>query len=117
MRVYEGALRDGIPNVAQAFVYTCARNLLVDRARRVQVVSFDVVADLEELPEQPTTGFTPEKLADVRHELGLLQEALANLSPRCKQVVMMRELEGLSQKEIASQLGISEGIRQNERAG
>jgi len=109
VRVYEAAARDGLPASTPAFVFACARNLLVDRARRAQVVSFETVADLEEMPEQPQADFTPERLADARQELRLLQVALDDLSPRCREVVMLRKIEGLSQKEIAKRLGIAEG--------
>jgi DNA-directed RNA polymerase specialized sigma24 family protein len=47
-RVYESAAVRR-PECAQAFVITTARNLLIDRARRSQVVSFETVADLETL--------------------------------------------------------------------
>lgn len=109
VRVYEAAARDGLPASAPAFVFTCARNLLVDRVRRAQVVSFDTVADLEDLPEQPQSDFTPERLADARQELQLLQVALDDLSPRCREVVVLRKIDGLSNKEISKRLGIAEG--------
>jgi RNA polymerase sigma-70 factor (ECF subfamily) len=109
VRVYEAVTRDGLPASAPAFVFTCARNLLVDRVRRAQVVSFDTVADLEDLPEQPQSDFTPERLADARQELALLQVALDDLSPRCREVVVLRKIDGLSNKEISKRLGIAEG--------
>jgi RNA polymerase sigma-70 factor (ECF subfamily) len=109
VRVYEAASRDGLPDATAAFIFTCARNLLVDRARRAQIVSFDTVADLEELPDVPQADFTPERLADARQELRLLQVALDDLSPRCREVVMLRKIEGLTHKEIAKRLGIAEG--------
>jgi len=109
MRVYEAAVRDGKPDATAAFVFTCARNLLVDRVRRAQVVPFETVADLEELPVQPSEEFTPERLVDSKQKLELLQLAMDDLSPRCREVVMLRKIEGLSHKEIASRLGIAEG--------
>jgi RNA polymerase sigma factor (sigma-70 family) len=109
VRVYEAAARDGVPSSTPAFVFTCARNLLVDRVRRAQVVSFDAVADLEELPEQPESDFTPEQLADARQELSMLQMALDDLSPRCREVVILRKIDGLSHTEIAKRLGIAKG--------
>lgn len=109
IRVYEAAKRDGIPDATAAFVFTCARNLLVDRVRRSQVVPFETVADLEELPDRPGSGFTPEQLVDARQDMELLEDALNDLSPRCREVVVMRKIEGLTHKEIAERLGIAEG--------
>jgi RNA polymerase sigma factor (sigma-70 family) len=109
VRVYEAASRNGLPAATPAFIFTCARNLLVDRSRRAQVVSIDTVADLEELPDLPHANFTPERIADAREELNMLQAALDDLAPRCREVVMLRKIDGLSHKEIAKRLGIAEG--------
>lgn len=109
MRVYESAQEKGTPDSTAAFVFTCARNLLVDRIRKAQVVPFEAVADLEELPEAPHADFTPELLAESRQKLRLLQVAFDDLSPRCREVVLLRKVEGLSHKEIAARLGIAEG--------
>ena len=109
IRVYESAIDAGIPASTPAFVFTCARNLLVDRARRARIVSFEMIADLEAIPEQPDADFSPEHIAAAREELKLLQVALDDLSPRCREVVMLRKIDGLSHREIAEQLGIAHG--------
>ena len=46
--VYEAGKKE-IPHPAKPFVFTVARNLLIDRARRALVVSIDAVADPDEL--------------------------------------------------------------------
>ena len=43
-----------------------------------------------------------------RQELELLTQAIQSLPERCRQVLTLRKIYGLSQKEIAAQLGISE---------
>ena len=48
VRVLEGAKRK-IPERARQFVFTTARNLLVDRVRRERIVPFDAVADADAL--------------------------------------------------------------------
>jgi RNA polymerase sigma factor (sigma-70 family) len=109
VRLYETAARDGLPAQAAAYVFACARNLVIDRARRAQVVPIDTLAELEALADMPMDDFTPERVAGARGELRLLQAALDELPPRCREVVLMRKVEGLSQKEIAGRLGIAEG--------
>jgi RNA polymerase sigma factor (sigma-70 family) len=109
VRLYETAARDGLPAQTPAYVFACARNLLIDHARRAQVVSIDTVAELESLPDLPSDDFTPERLASARGELRLLQAALDDLPPRCREVVMLRKVEGLSQKQIALRMRIAEG--------
>lgn len=109
IRVYESVQANGAPESTAAFVFACARNLLVDRVRKAQVVTFETVANLEDLPEHPQVDFTPEELAESRQKLRLLQLAIDALSPRCREVVLLRKVEGLSHREIATRLGIAEG--------
>lgn len=109
VRVYETVAREGLPDCASAYLFTTARNLLINRVRRERIVQFDLVAALEELPEPPVEPWSPERLAAARAELDLLETALDALPPRCREVVRLRKVEALSQKEIAARLGISEG--------
>lgn len=46
--------------------------------------------------------------ACTREEIALLAQALADLPPRCREVMLMRQIEGIPQKEIARRLGLSE---------
>jgi RNA polymerase sigma factor (sigma-70 family) len=108
VRMYESALRDGLPQNTAAVVYTCARHLIIDRARRAQVVSIETVADLEAL-DLAGDEIGPERRAGAREELRLLQAALDGLPPRCRAVVTLRKIDGLSQREVAQHLGIAEG--------
>ena len=48
VRVYEAALKE-IPASAKAFVFATARNLLITRMRREQVVPFEAVSDFDAL--------------------------------------------------------------------
>jgi RNA polymerase sigma-70 factor (ECF subfamily) len=107
--VYESAARNGIPRSVAAYVFTCARNLLVNKARRAQIVQFDLVSELDSLPSPPLEPWTPEQITIARAEFELLRASLDDLPPRCREVLRLRKVEGLSQKEIALRLGISEG--------
>lgn len=106
VRVYEAALKQ-IPNPARPFLFTTARNLVVDRVRRDQVVSIEAVADLEEL-EIARDEPGPERTVAARQELRRLQAALDQLPPRSRQAMVLRKIEGLSRREIASRMGIAE---------
>ncbi len=105
-RIYESAAR-AMPDQVKPFVFTTARNLLIDRARRAQIVSIETVADLDSL-ELGVNELTPERHAAGRAELRMLQSALEALPPRCRRVVELRKIEGLSQRDVATQLGITE---------
>lgn len=106
IRIYEAAA-GGLPELTKPFVFTTARNLLIDRARRAQVVSIETVADLDAL-ETHVEELTPERHASGRAELRLLQRALDALPLRCRAVVELRKIEGLSQRDVAERLGITE---------
>jgi RNA polymerase sigma-70 factor (ECF subfamily) len=41
-------------------------------------------------------------------ELELLTQAIQSLPTRCRQIITLRRIYGLPQKEVAAQLGISE---------
>ena len=104
-RVYEAAQRER-PLQVKPFLFQVARNLMIDRLRKQSVVSLDAMADFEWL-NIPDDKPSSERTLMARQELKLLQAALRDLPPRCRQVVMLRRIEGLSQKEVAQQLGIT----------
>jgi RNA polymerase sigma factor (sigma-70 family) len=47
-------------------------------------------------------------------ELALLTEAIQSLPARCRQILTLRKLYGLSQREIAERLGLSESTVSNQ---
>ncbi len=105
-RVYTSCLRHR-PESAQAFVLTTARNLLIDRARRAKIVSIEAYADMDTLAPIPDE-LSPERHLAARSELKLLQIALNLLPARCREVIELRKIEGLSQREVATRMGITE---------
>ncbi len=107
VRVYEAAAKVR-PASPKSFLFTTARHLMVDRARRGRVVSIDVVADLEAL-NVPGNEVGPEQAASARQELRRLAQAFDRLPPKCREVVWMRKVEGLSQREVAGRLEITQG--------
>ncbi len=103
-RVYEAA-REKIPQPVKPFVFTIARNLLIDRVRHEQVVPIEAVADLETLGVAVDAP-GPDRSVMAQDELRRLQSALEKLPPRCREVVVLGRIEGLSGKEISQRLGI-----------
>jgi RNA polymerase sigma-70 factor (ECF subfamily) len=101
------AARTEIPRAAKPFVFSIARNLLLDRLRRSQIVSVDAVADLEVLglaSEDPL----PDRALLARQDWKRLQTVLNQLPERWRDAVVMRKIEGLSRKEIAQRMGLAE---------
>lgn len=106
LRVFEAAQRE-IPKHPKTFILKTAHNLLVDRVRREQVVPIAAVADLDALGAAVQTP-GPERNAIAKDILRRLQDALDKLPPRCREAVVLRQIEGLSHREIASRMGISQ---------
>jgi RNA polymerase sigma-70 factor (ECF subfamily) len=91
----------------QAFLFTTARHIAFDRIRRWRNVSLDALTESQRSGVLGTTA-APDHEVNTRQQLALLMRAIAALPERCRQVLTMRKLYGLSQKEIASRLGIAE---------
>lgn len=106
VRVYEAA-RQQIPDSAKAFVLTTARNLLINHVKRKQVVAIDAVADLDSL-EIAIDEPGPDRAVMAREELCRLQEAIDALPRRSREAVVLKQVEGLSRREIASRMGVGE---------
>lgn len=101
------ARETGRVGYAKAFLFTTARNAALDFFRRRKIVSIDGVADLAGLSvveDRPDVGEAVNK----QQELAMLSEAVRVLPDRCRQVLTLRLLYGYSQKEIATELRISE---------
>lgn len=101
------AKQAGRINYARAFLFTTARNAALDIFRRQQVVAIDAIGDLSELPVLVETPDAAEMVSK-QQELELLAEAVRGLPERCRQVLTLRLLYSLPQKDIAAQLGVSE---------
>jgi RNA polymerase sigma factor (sigma-70 family) len=97
----------GRVSYAKAFLFTTARNAALDFFRRRKIVSIDGVADLAGLSvveDRPDAAEAVNK----QQELELLARAVRILPDRCRQVLTLRMLYGMSHKEIAAELRISE---------
>lgn len=103
-RVYSAA-RERLPLQTKPFLFTTARNHLINLARRAQVVSIELVADLES-SFVVVDAVTPDRHLTARDELRRVQAALDRLPPRCREVVVLRKIEGLSTKAVAARLNI-----------
>lgn len=107
--VYERVLAGGrheLPSNTKAFVFTVARNHLINQAVRARIVSFDLVADLES-DVFVTDLLATERHLDARDRLRRARDGLEALPPRCREVVRLRKIEGLTTREAAERLGVS----------
>lgn len=89
------------------YLLQVARNVLLQHVRHSKVVPIELVGDLEIL-HQAADDPLPDRQAEGRQEWQLFQDAIASLPPRCQQVYRLRKIDGLSQREVAQRLVMSE---------
>jgi RNA polymerase sigma factor (sigma-70 family) len=105
-RVLQGA-REHVPDNPKRFLLASARNLLINLARREQVVPMETFADFEafdiadEAPE-------PDRVVIEKEELRRIALALAQLPPRTREAIELTYFEGLSRTEIAKRMGVTQ---------
>jgi RNA polymerase sigma factor (sigma-70 family) len=86
---------------ARAWLLTIVRNTWYSRASRessrAASMTLDVVND-----QPPDATLDPEELLLQQHTVGLVRAALEQLPVEFREVIVLREIEGLSYKEIAA---------------
>lgn len=95
---------------SDGYVFTIARNLQRDSQRRGRVRRRDgrpVDADIYPLIHGGGDGLDPERVLISKQDAQQLLEGLAELPARAREILLLYRLEGKSQREIATQLGLS----------
>jgi RNA polymerase sigma factor (sigma-70 family) len=105
-QVIEAAQKQ-IPDRVKPFLFTIARHLLINRIRRDRVVSIESVADLDDLGIAVDAP-GPDRTVIARDELRRLRAAIDKLPPRCRETIVLGRIEGLTGREIAERMGITE---------
>lgn len=91
----------------KAFLFATARNLAMDHARHREVADEMPLVESAALSVLDERQDIPETIS-LHQELALLTEAVQSLPERCREIFTLRKIHGVSQKEIAARLGISE---------
>jgi RNA polymerase sigma factor (sigma-70 family) len=84
-----------------------ARAIIVDHIRHSRVVSIALSGSLETL-EVPEPDVGAEQRVEFQQEVFAVNQALQQLPRLWREVLLLRRVEELSQKEVARRLGISE---------
>jgi RNA polymerase sigma-70 factor (ECF subfamily) len=113
LRVYP---KDGKapPDNPQAFLYTTARNLAINRLKRRQIAPFNSQEIHDDATPSPLPGVVQQVMA--RQEWSQLESAIADLPPGCRSVLLLRKVELLSHQEIADRLGIAVSTVEKQHA-
>jgi RNA polymerase sigma factor (sigma-70 family) len=105
-RVYEAA-RKARPQAPKAFLFATARHLMTDRVRRERIVSIQAGGDSEYL-NVLIDEISPERRVSATEELTRLARAFDRLPPKCRDVMWLRRVKELSQREIGAKLGLKQ---------
>jgi RNA polymerase sigma-70 factor (ECF subfamily) len=102
------ALAQWEPGAAQfrTWLFRIATNAALDVLRRGRTVEF---VPLDDAFEAADSAAGPERLAQGAQELRRLEGALARLTPEHREVLLLREIEGMSYEEIGGVLVLTEG--------
>ncbi len=99
-------------NVPQAFLFKTAKNLAINELSRRARHKSQAVADIDSLTvlvaEREEHDGDPAAKAAISERLARASKAVDRLSPRVREVFLLRHVEGLKQREIARRLGIAE---------
>lgn len=86
----------------QAFLFTIARNLIIDRSRRKKTLNIDNQQLLE-------TNEDFYEHIDKKNNINIVRQALSKLEDVERQIIILRYFEEMNTKQVANILGIKDG--------
>jgi len=104
LNAFRGLERGVVPRLEQAWLFTIAERVCLTRrrssTRRLRVECPSDLGALQDVLPSPVC---------VADELIPLPEALASMPPQQRRALLLREWQGLSYREIAAELDLSQG--------
>ena len=91
----------------RSYFFTIVRNLLLEHVRRARIVPMERLGEIEAL-RIPSEEPGPERQVTARQELERLERIVESLPEQCRQAFRLQKFRGLSQREIAAAMSISE---------
>lgn len=91
----------------KALLFVTARNLALMQLRHRQVERADSLAEIDASSILDQSDDVRDQLSRTQ-EIEMLTMAIQSLPKRCRQIVTLRRVYGMSQREVAAELGITE---------
>ena len=91
----------------KAFLFVTARNLALMRARRQAITNEFSLTEIDSSSIVDKSADIPDAIARAE-DLDMLANAIQSLPERCRQILTLRKIYGMSQKETAARMGIAE---------
>ncbi|MCI1282460.1 MAG: RNA polymerase sigma-70 factor [Prevotella sp.] len=95
-------LLDHTTENTKAFLFTAVRNACIDSLRKQNPIDADIQ------PQDLEGTITDEEAQERSLHEAELWTAIDKLPPRCREILIMSKREGLTYKQIAAELGLSE---------
>jgi RNA polymerase sigma-70 factor (ECF subfamily) len=96
----------------RAYLYATVRHLLAEYARHRRIVPIELLGEIDSLSiisDEPGL----DRRVGARQELDRLQTIVAALPAQCRRVFELRKYEGLSHRDIAQRMGLSQKTIEN----
>ena len=108
VRAYAAEARGPIL-MPRAYLFRVAKHVSLNEIARRKNSDTHSVEDFDD-PDVVGSGNQPgvEQEVDGRRQLALFANAVAALPSQCRKVLVLKKIDGLSQREIATRLGIAE---------
>jgi RNA polymerase sigma factor (sigma-70 family) len=113
---YSCIARSANPEVirsGRAYFFTTVRCIVLEHLRRQRVVRFINVAEIDRL-DIVDDGISAERALAARQELALVWRLIDTLPERTRRILLLRRVEGLSQREVAQTVGVSENVVEHQ---
>lgn len=101
------AHKEGRLTSVRGFLFHVARNSVVSFFRNQKFISSVPVSELVPPCQLKADADVVESVCS-KDELELITAAMADLPERCRQIVMLRVLRGMSSADVARELGVAE---------
>ncbi|MBZ0110870.1 MAG: sigma-70 family RNA polymerase sigma factor [Thermoanaerobaculia bacterium] len=86
-----------------------ARNCCIDRIRRRKVRTPDVAIPVDEFHDLASEGPSPEDDSLLKGRRALLYQALGRISPKYREMILLKEIQELEMQEVADILDLPMG--------
>lgn len=99
------------------YLFQAARNIVLESFRRAQIVRIEAIGGVQELEDvlgDTYDALSPERIVAYRAWLARIDALVAKLPARAISVFKLRKVEGLSQREVAKRLGVTEAVVEND---
>jgi RNA polymerase sigma-70 factor (ECF subfamily) len=111
------AAMDDVTHVGngRAYLFQTTRNIVLEQVRRSKIVRIDNLSDMGSL--NIVDGTPPmDRVVSGARELQRVEQLIERLPGKCRQVFVLRRIHGVSQREIARMLGLTQATVEKQAA-